>query len=204
MVGCSMGLIEHYWYCWLDRLCVGRTMIIVLKKVVIDQLVCAPGIGLWYFIGEESGYGPQETLSETHWLYLLQAWLSRKDAAWRTGVWSLKRNLWSTPRQVPPPERSRGRSGPATVLPTPSGILAVCLLGVCLLHSRHPSSANSLFDDCKLSCYSNSVFIHRWTCVCGLWRRQSTSTTFPPNSASCTSTWSAWGGTPTCPTSNTE
>ncbi|XP_056894860.1 mpv17-like protein 2 [Takifugu flavidus] len=51
MVGCSMGLIEHYWYCWLDRLCIGRTMTTVLKKVVIDQLICAPGIGLWYFIG---------------------------------------------------------------------------------------------------------------------------------------------------------
>lgn len=61
-----MGLIEHYWYCWLDRLCIGRTMTTVLKKVVIDQLICAPGIGLWYFIGEEPGYDPQETLSETY------------------------------------------------------------------------------------------------------------------------------------------
>lgn len=52
MVGCSMGLIEHYWYCWLDRLYARRTMATVLKKVVVDQLICAPGIGLWYFIGE--------------------------------------------------------------------------------------------------------------------------------------------------------
>lgn len=61
MVGCSMGLIEHYWYCSLDRLYAGRTLTTVLKKVVVDQLICAPGIGLWYFIGEtESGYGSEE------------------------------------------------------------------------------------------------------------------------------------------------
>lgn len=42
-------------------------MTTVLKKVVIDQLICAPGIGLWYFIGEkESGYGSEE-MSWSHW-----------------------------------------------------------------------------------------------------------------------------------------
>lgn len=60
-----MGLIEHYWYCWLDRLCVGRTMTTVLKKVAIDQLICGPGIGLWYFIGEkDSRHGSKQMLSE--------------------------------------------------------------------------------------------------------------------------------------------
>lgn len=66
MVGCSMGLIEHYWYCWLDRLYTGRTLATVLKKVAVDQLICAPGIGLWYFMGEvESGYGSEE-MFESH------------------------------------------------------------------------------------------------------------------------------------------
>lgn len=66
MVGCSMGLIEHYWYWWLDRLYTGRTMTTVLKKVVVDQLICAPGIGLWYFTGEkECGHGSEETC-ESH------------------------------------------------------------------------------------------------------------------------------------------
>lgn len=52
LVGCSMGFIEHYWYCWLDRMYVGRTMKAVAKKVLVDQIICAPSIGLWYFLGE--------------------------------------------------------------------------------------------------------------------------------------------------------
>lgn len=47
-----MGFIEHHWYCWLDRMFVGKTLSTVGKKVLVDQLVCAPGIGLWYFLGE--------------------------------------------------------------------------------------------------------------------------------------------------------
>lgn len=52
LVGCSMGFIEHYWYRWLDRMYVGRTMKAVARKVVVDQIICAPSIGLWYFLGE--------------------------------------------------------------------------------------------------------------------------------------------------------
>lgn len=52
LVGCSMGFIEHYWYCWLGRMYVGRNMNAVAKKVLVDQIICAPGIGLWYFIGK--------------------------------------------------------------------------------------------------------------------------------------------------------
>lgn len=154
MVGCSMGLIEHYWYCWLDRLCIGRTMTTVLKKVVIDQLICAPGIGLWYFIGEESGQGPHETLSESHWRTSVFAagmglteGRSVKDGCVEFKEKFVEYTMASTPawakrllKQV------RGRSGPATVQPTPSETFGVCLLCVCLLHSRQPSFANTLFD----------------------------------------------------------
>lgn len=47
-----MGFIEHYWYRWLARMYVGRTMKAVAQKVLVDQIICAPGIGVWYFMGK--------------------------------------------------------------------------------------------------------------------------------------------------------
>ncbi|XP_012286257.1 mpv17-like protein 2 [Orussus abietinus] len=40
--GMSIGIICHHWYRYLDSKISGRTIGIVLKKVVIDQLVCSP------------------------------------------------------------------------------------------------------------------------------------------------------------------
>ncbi|XP_060810979.1 mpv17-like protein 2 [Bombus pascuorum] len=40
--GMSIGIVCHYWYKYLDNRLPGRTIAIVLKKVVIDQLVCSP------------------------------------------------------------------------------------------------------------------------------------------------------------------
>nr|XP_034182636.1 mpv17-like protein 2 [Osmia lignaria] len=40
--GMSIGIVCHYWYRYLDARLPGRTIDIVLKKVVIDQLVCSP------------------------------------------------------------------------------------------------------------------------------------------------------------------
>lgn len=40
--GMSIGVFCHYWYNFLDAKLAGRTLGIVLKKVVIDQLICSP------------------------------------------------------------------------------------------------------------------------------------------------------------------
>ncbi|XP_066590613.1 mpv17-like protein 2 [Prorops nasuta] len=40
--GMTIGIICHYWYRYLDSKMKGRTISIVCKKVLIDQLICSP------------------------------------------------------------------------------------------------------------------------------------------------------------------
>ncbi|XP_070149825.1 mpv17-like protein 2 isoform X1 [Polyergus mexicanus] len=40
--GMSIGIVCHYWYNFLDTKMAGRTISTVLKKVVVDQLICSP------------------------------------------------------------------------------------------------------------------------------------------------------------------
>ena len=40
--GSTVGVICHFWYQYLDRLLPGRSIQIVIKKVIIDQIICSP------------------------------------------------------------------------------------------------------------------------------------------------------------------
>ncbi|XP_034671988.1 mpv17-like protein 2 isoform X1 [Drosophila subobscura] len=40
--GVTVGIICHYWYKMLDKRMPGRSMRVVAKKIVLDQLICSP------------------------------------------------------------------------------------------------------------------------------------------------------------------
>lgn len=40
--GCTVGILCHYWYKYLDARIPGRTIKIVAKKVMVDQVICSP------------------------------------------------------------------------------------------------------------------------------------------------------------------
>lgn len=48
--GCTVGVLCHYWYNFLDAKLPGRTIGIVTKKVLVDQLICSPfTIAVFFF-----------------------------------------------------------------------------------------------------------------------------------------------------------
>ena len=48
--GMSVGIVCHHWYRYLDAKLPGRTIGIVAKKVICDQLVCSPLCIAMFFV----------------------------------------------------------------------------------------------------------------------------------------------------------
>lgn len=76
--GMSIGILCHYWYKYLDSKLPGGTSKIVLKKVVIDQLVCSPlCIGVFFLtlgLLEKSNWEELKTeiRNKAHRLYIAE------------------------------------------------------------------------------------------------------------------------------------
>ncbi|XP_043289209.1 mpv17-like protein 2 [Venturia canescens] len=76
--GMSVGIICHHWYRYLDKRLPGRTIGIVVKKVVIDQLVCSPLCIAMFFITlgilEKSNWSElkEEIREKAHRLYIAE------------------------------------------------------------------------------------------------------------------------------------
>ncbi|XP_017892435.1 mpv17-like protein 2 isoform X2 [Ceratina calcarata] len=76
--GMSIGIVCHYWYKYLDAKLPGRGINIVLKKVVIDQLVCSPLCITMFFLTlgilENNSWSElkEEVLKKAHRLYIAE------------------------------------------------------------------------------------------------------------------------------------
>ncbi|XP_078042616.1 mpv17-like protein 2 isoform X2 [Augochlora pura] len=76
--GMSVGVICHYWYKYLDARLPGRTISTVLKKVVVDQLICSPLCISMFFITlgilEKSSWSElkNEIIKKAHVLYIAE------------------------------------------------------------------------------------------------------------------------------------
>lgn len=71
--GATVGVVCHYWYKWLDQRMPGRSLGVVMKKVLWDQLVCSPIVISTFFVtlGVLENSSREEMVQEI------------KDKAWR-------------------------------------------------------------------------------------------------------------------------
>lgn len=78
--GVAIGVVCHYWYGFLDKKYPGRALKTVLKKVVIDQLVCSPVYITIFFattcyMEERKWEDFKEELMQKWWRLYLAEWV---------------------------------------------------------------------------------------------------------------------------------
>ncbi|XP_004537761.1 mpv17-like protein 2 [Ceratitis capitata] len=71
--GMGVGAICHYWYKFLDNRMPGRTIRIVMKKIVLDQLICSPLYISAFFM--TMGALEDKSIKET--------WQEMKEKSWK-------------------------------------------------------------------------------------------------------------------------
>lgn len=71
--GVGVGVICHYWYKFLDRRMPGRTIRIVMQKIVLDQFICSPIYISAFFM--TMGALEDKSIEDT--------WLEMKQKAWK-------------------------------------------------------------------------------------------------------------------------
>ncbi|XP_073492981.1 mpv17-like protein 2 [Phyllobates terribilis] len=57
IIGNCLGPLDHYWYIWLDRLLPRATVQVVVKKVLLEQILVSPILGVLFFVGVGSMEG---------------------------------------------------------------------------------------------------------------------------------------------------
>lgn len=78
--GSVAGVICHYWYIFLDKIIVGRSLDMVVKKVMLDQFICSPIIIMSFFatvaIFEDNPLGNfTEEVKDKFWTLYKAEWV---------------------------------------------------------------------------------------------------------------------------------
>lgn len=77
--GVTVGIICHYWYLLLDKHLPGRSMRVVAKKIVLDQIICSPVYISAFFITlgileEKDAQEVWEEIKEKAWKLYAAEW----------------------------------------------------------------------------------------------------------------------------------
>lgn len=78
--GSTAGFICHHWYIFLDRVIIGRTLDMAIKKLCLDQFICSPVVILSFFgtvaIFEDDPIGNfTEEVNDKFWTLYKAEWI---------------------------------------------------------------------------------------------------------------------------------
>ena len=66
IVGLAQGPVNHWWYTWLDRVLPGKSLVVIGKKILADQVIASPFFSSTFFVGVGllEGYSTAEAWQE--------------------------------------------------------------------------------------------------------------------------------------------